>query len=178
MDEQPQGQADNLTALAQAAPELRPELAKKPLTAAEKLLLKNVSSGDEADCSELDDEWSDREHPGWKFDPEHADKWTDRRQIRAELLAWLCINQQARKQVHPRGIQVYWADVTGKLDLSFVNVPFQLGLQRCQVRERHRPKPGRGIRTRPTGQSGPRDNRRRTRRQGPCAPPQRFHLQG
>jgi hypothetical protein len=122
MDEQPQGRAGNLTALAQAAPELR----GKTLTEAEKLLLENVSSGREADCSMLDDKGDD---------PKDAGQWTEKRQMRAQLLAWLCTNEQARKHIHPRGIQVYGADVTGKLDLSFVNVPFQLMLRHCRVRE-------------------------------------------
>src|SRR5208282_1757011 len=51
------------------------------------------------------------------------------------LLAWLCMNEQARKQVHPRGVLVYGADITGPLDLSFVNIPFKLRLVRCRLKE-------------------------------------------
>ena len=87
------------------------------LSAAENLMLEKAATGDVANCSELDDKGDD---------PKKANDWTPKRRIRAELVAWLCMNEQARKQVHLRGIQVYGADVTGPLDLSFANVPFQL----------------------------------------------------
>ena len=96
------------------------------LSAAENLMLEKAATGDVANCSELDDKGDD---------PKKANDWTPKRRIRAELVAWLCMNEQARKQVHLRGIQVYGADVTGPLDLSFVNIPFQLMLRHCRLEE-------------------------------------------
>jgi len=118
MDDQTQAQGGGLKQLAQA------KFGK--LSAAENLLLESVPSGDWANCSKLNDKGDD---------PKEADKWGAERQIRAELVAWLCTNEQARKQVHPRGIQVYGADITGPLDLSFVNIPFGLGFQRCRLKD-------------------------------------------
>jgi hypothetical protein len=67
--------------------------------------------------------------------PKEAGNWGRERQIRAELVGWLCMDQEARKQVHWRGIQVYGADVTGPLDLSYVNIPFQLAFRHCRLKE-------------------------------------------
>ena len=122
MDDQTQAQADELKRLAAET-----RFAKeKALSRAENLMLEKAATGDLADCSMLDDKGDD---------PKKADDWTPERQIRGELVAWLCTNEPARKQVHPRGIQVYGADITGPLDLSFVNVPFQLRLSHCRLKE-------------------------------------------
>jgi hypothetical protein len=69
-------------------------------------------------------------------DPRNSPKyyWEPKRQIRAALIAWL-FDPEARKRVHWRGIQVYGAEITGPLNLSFVNVPFQLALQHCRLNE-------------------------------------------
>src|SRR5271165_6791017 len=79
----------------------------RTLSAAENLMLEKAATGELADCSTIDDKGDD---------PQKADDWTPKRQIRAELVAWLCTNELARKQVHPRSIQVYGADITGPLD--------------------------------------------------------------
>jgi len=55
------------------------------------------------------------------------------RSIRAELLRWLCVNEQAKKRVDPKGIQVHAARIDGGLDLSSVTVPFPLALWRCRL---------------------------------------------
>src|SRR5271165_4449118 len=117
MDE-PQAQAGGLKGLAQAE--------FGTLSPAENWMLESVPTGDVAVCARLD-------HKG--DDPKEADDWTPKRRIRAELVAWLCTNEQARKQVHPKGIQVYGADITGSVDLHFVNVPFQLGFHHCRLKE-------------------------------------------
>src|SRR5271157_3125284 len=120
MDDQTQAQAGGLKRLAAKF---------GTLSAAENLLLDKVTSGDLAICGPNDDD------KDTKNDPKDADQWGPERRIRAELVAWLCTNDQARKQVHPRGIQVYGADITGSVDLSFVNIPFQLRLQHCRLKE-------------------------------------------
>src|SRR5271166_7110135 len=99
------------------------------LSDAEQELLKNVPNGDVAICGPNDNDWDEDN------DPKDADCWEAKRRIRAELVAWLCTNEQAKKLVHPRGIQVYGADITGSLDLSFVNIPFQLRFAHCRFQK-------------------------------------------
>src|SRR6266849_6268707 len=49
--------------------------------------------------------------------------WHRNREIRSELLRWLCVDEHARKQVDPHGLNVIGAKITGPLDLSYVTVP-------------------------------------------------------
>ncbi len=53
-------------------------------------------------------------------DPSHADRWDHDREVRAELIRWLCVDPDASRLVDPRGIRLLGARVTGKLDLSHV----------------------------------------------------------
>jgi hypothetical protein len=69
-------------------------------------------------------------------DPKHADAWANDREIRADLIRWLCTNADASERVDPRGIQVVGAKITGGLDLSFAHVPFPLALVRCRITEK------------------------------------------
>ncbi len=130
-EDQTDGRPSDLTALAEA------KFGKETLSDAEKLLLEKVPSGDFAICGPNRDRpdsnptKADDDDPN--NDPRDTDKWGQARQIRAELVAWLCTDHEARKRVHWRGIRVYGADVTGLLDLSFVNIPFQLAFRRCRL---------------------------------------------
>src|SRR5271157_624309 len=119
MDDQTPAQGGGLKRLAQAK--------FGNLVHAESLLLDKVTSGDLAMCGP---NYSDKDN-----DPKDADHWEPDRRIRAEPVAWLCTNEQARRQVHPRGIQVYGADISDSLDLSFVNIPFQLAFRHCRLKE-------------------------------------------
>ena len=65
-------------------------------------------------------------------DPGRADEWGPEREIRADLLRWLCVDRDAKSAVDPKGIQAYAARVAGALDLSFVSVPFPIRLWRCR----------------------------------------------
>ena len=67
--------------------------------------------------------------------PRNADNWGNERQIRADLIRWICRDASAKELVDPKGIQVYGAKLTGVLDLSQVRVPFPLVLVRCRVTE-------------------------------------------
>jgi hypothetical protein len=73
----------------------------------------------------------DPKHP--HNDPAHADDWGADREIRAELIRWLCVDAEARTRVDPRGILVLGAKIAGELDLSFACVPFPLRLMRCRL---------------------------------------------
>jgi hypothetical protein len=109
MNKEPKAQADDLKGLAQA------KCGK--LSAAEEMLLDKVPTGQPAICPDCD---------GRGYNPKEADRWGPARQVRAELVAWLCTNEEARRQIHPRGMVVAGADITGPLDLSFLNIPFRL----------------------------------------------------
>jgi hypothetical protein len=39
-------------------------------------------------------------------DPSKAEEWGDERQIRADLIRWLCTDRDAKEKVDPRGIRV------------------------------------------------------------------------
>lgn len=131
MDEQPQGQAGDLKGLAQGQASDLKGLAQSKfgkLSAAERLLLEKVPTGEPAWCPHP-------EYNGLQYDPKNADDWEPRHQIRAELLVWLCTDEQARRHLHWRGVQVFGADITGPLDFSFANIPLQLAFRECRLRE-------------------------------------------
>ena len=65
-------------------------------------------------------------------DPVRA-AWGIDREIRAELIRWLCTDAEATKEVDPRGVRVYGARISGELNLSYVTVPFPLFLYRCRL---------------------------------------------
>src|SRR5260370_217223 len=63
-----------------------------------------------------------------------ARQWGPERQIRAQVIRWLCVDRLARDQVDPSaGIAVHAAKVVGNLTLSFVTVPFALQLWRSAL---------------------------------------------
>ena len=97
------------------------------LSEAELRLLRSAPMGDTAQCGPS----ADGGHPA--NDPAKADQWGSDREIRAELIRWLCVDSEPTKRIDPRGIRVRAAKVTGKLDLSFAIVPFPLRLFRCRL---------------------------------------------
>jgi hypothetical protein len=62
-----------------------------------------------------------------------AESWGKERTIRAELLAWLLADPEASKLVHPSGVGVAAARITGKLDLSYLAVIHPLTLLDCSI---------------------------------------------
>jgi hypothetical protein len=100
-----------------------------PLSDAEEKLLRAAPKGEVAWCGPS----RSRDDPA--NDPTKTGDWGTERTIRAELLCWLCVDREARDPVDPRGIRVYAAKIVGKLDLSFVAVPFPLFLARCRLIE-------------------------------------------
>jgi hypothetical protein len=97
------------------------------LSNAELALLRAAPKGEVAVCgpTDRDDDLAN--------DPANADTWGPERQIRAELVRWLCVDSEAASRVDPKGIQVHGAKVVGELDLSFANVPFPVGFFRCRL---------------------------------------------
>lgn len=68
-------------------------------------------------------------------DPKDSDSWDQERRIRAELLRWLCADEGAKKLVDPRGIRIDSAWIEGEISLSFLEIPFQVGLTRCRLKD-------------------------------------------
>lgn len=69
-------------------------------------------------------------------DPANSGTWASDRDIRADLIRWLCVDRIARELVDPMGIQAYGARMPGAIDLSGVTVPFGLALRRCRLMDR------------------------------------------
>lgn len=97
------------------------------LTAAEAELVKAAPSGRFAVCGPNENDSDPVNHP------KNAENWSVHRQIRAELVRWICRDPAARDSVDPRGIQIYGAKLVGVLDLSELHVPFRLALLHCRT---------------------------------------------
>jgi hypothetical protein len=69
-------------------------------------------------------------------DPAHADEWPHDRDIRANLIRWLSIDDAASARVDPDGVRVLGAKIEGPINLSHVRVPFALTLVRCSIPDR------------------------------------------
>ncbi len=63
--------------------------------------------------------------------PAHASSWSIERQIRADLLSWLCVDRDANKIVRSRGLTVACAKIVGQLNLSAARIRFPLIFFRC-----------------------------------------------
>ena len=94
---------------------------------AERRLLRAAINGDTACCGPN----QDTSHQG--NDPSNAGSWRSERQIRAELIQWLCTEPEAAQRANSRGVNVLAAKVTGDLDLSFTNMGFPLSLCHCYL---------------------------------------------
>jgi hypothetical protein len=112
------------------------DLARKKfadLSAAEEKMLRAAPNGTVADCSNLG---GGSDPAGANGTPEAPDeKWPETRNIRADLIRWLCIDREARGQVDPKGVWIRGARTTGYLDLSFTNVLFPLVLWSCRLEQ-------------------------------------------
>jgi hypothetical protein len=69
-------------------------------------------------------------------DPAHADRWGAEREVRAELIRWLCVDPGAKALIDPQGIRLLGARITGKLYLADVTIPFAVTLRNCSIGER------------------------------------------
>ena len=124
-DEQPQGATGKLEQLARAR-------FGETLTPCELKLLRAAPNAPPAsNWAQCGLSFDDKDN-----DPSKADKeWGREREIRAEVIRWLCVDEKAKHEVDPKGIWVYGAKITGMLDLSFVIVPFPIVLRRCRLME-------------------------------------------
>ena len=69
-------------------------------------------------------------------DPSHADLWGKEREVRAELIRWLCVDPRVKALIDPQGIRLLGARITGKLNLVNVTIPFAVTLRNCSIGER------------------------------------------
>jgi sRNA-binding regulator protein Hfq len=97
------------------------------LTAAEIKLVRAASKGEFAVCGP-NVNWNDPAN-----DSSEAEGWGPERQIRADLIRWLCVDRRAKKLVDPKGIQVFGAKIPDPLDLDNVTIPFRLALLKCRL---------------------------------------------
>jgi hypothetical protein len=100
-----------------------------PLSDAESKMLRAVVVGDVAWCgpSEKDDDPHNN--------PSAEEEWGPAREIRAELVRWLCVDKAAEGKIDSRGIRVHGAKISGKLDLSFAFIASVLGFSHCRFTE-------------------------------------------
>jgi hypothetical protein len=104
-----------------------------PLSAAEERVVRAAPDGTVADCRDL----------GGGDDPEKADgapeapdeRWPDTRNVRADLIRWLCVDREARELVDPKGVWIRGARIKGRLDLNSTNVLFPLFLWSCRLEQ-------------------------------------------
>jgi hypothetical protein len=65
-------------------------------------------------------------------DPAHAAAWGHEREIRSELIRWLCSNPNASRLEDPGGIRILGARIVGDFDLSYRRIPFPIVMHRCK----------------------------------------------
>lgn len=66
-------------------------------------------------------------------DPAHADEWGKDREVRAELIRWLCVDPDAVRRIDPQGLRLLGAKIVGSLNLSLARVPFAIALRNCSI---------------------------------------------
>lgn len=59
--------------------------------------------------------------------------WGTDREVRAEVIRWLSMDQEAKKLIDPRGLQLGGARVSGELDLRYANIPFPIAFTQCRL---------------------------------------------
>src|SRR5229473_3796938 len=59
--------------------------------------------------------------------------WRHRRSVRADLIRWLCEDEEARKLVDQHGIHIVGAWIDGAVDLSYLHINFPIILRKCSI---------------------------------------------
>ena len=68
-------------------------------------------------------------------DPVRADDWSAQRNVRAELIRWMCVDRAATDLVDPRGLRVLGARIVGPVNLQQVRVPFAIALRSSSIQD-------------------------------------------
>ncbi|HTB12857.1 MAG TPA: hypothetical protein VK752_14850 [Bryobacteraceae bacterium] len=106
------------------------------LQPSEVALIRAATTTDRAECGPTKDEQDVFNNPAFAEDGNPGKgvaPWSPDREVRAEVIRWLCINRDAKAHVDPRGVQLFGARVTGELDLRHAEVPFPLSLVQCRL---------------------------------------------
>jgi hypothetical protein len=111
----------------------RKKFTDRPLSAAEERVVRHAPNGTVANCIDLGGGDDPAKANGTPDAPDQ--KWPDTRNVRADLIRWLCIDREARDQVDPKGVWIRGARITNILDLSFTNVLFPLVLWSCRLEQ-------------------------------------------
>jgi hypothetical protein len=97
-----------------------------PLSAAESKMLRTAIAGNVAWCGPSQEDDDPHNNP-------FADEdWGPEREIRAELLRWLCMDKTAEGYVDPQGVRLHGATISDDLNLSGAVLRFPLVLNRCR----------------------------------------------
>ena len=59
--------------------------------------------------------------------------WREHRTVRADLIRWLCEDEEARKLVDQHGIYIVGAWIDGAVDLSYLHINFPVILRKCSI---------------------------------------------
>ncbi len=68
-------------------------------------------------------------------DTAHGDTWGAERTVRAAVIDWILSDPQPSQYIHPSGLALAGARITGTLDLSYATVNKPLTLIRCYIPE-------------------------------------------
>ncbi len=61
--------------------------------------------------------------------------WGEERTIAAAVIVDLCLSRAIETAIHPKGIRIRGARITGSLDLEAMNIDFSLSFERCWFEE-------------------------------------------
>ncbi|HEY2664884.1 MAG TPA: hypothetical protein VGI47_11130 [Candidatus Binataceae bacterium] len=97
------------------------------LSPAEQRAIRGATTGDVVWCGEK----SDEDDPS--NDPLSAEHWSPARNIRAGLVEWMITDPAPATYVHPAGVRLGGAKVTGRLDLENRSLRCALMMVRCWI---------------------------------------------
>ena len=103
------------------------------LSEAESRMLESVATGKEAFCGESNDRDHPSNHAGFSEPASAAAPWRKDREIRAEVIRWLCTSEDTKKLLDPSGIQVFGARIVNPLNLDYVKIPVPIALKHCRL---------------------------------------------
>lgn len=77
--------------------------------------------------------------PPWLSDTDNAEagpnRWGIDRDLRSDLILWLCVNQTAKSLMNRYGISLFGARIVGPLNLDVLQIPFPIVLSHCRLKE-------------------------------------------
>jgi hypothetical protein len=96
-----------------------------PLTQAETWMIQAALRGEMAVCGRGHSDALTISHSG------QSEEWAPQGIIRADIIRWLCRDENAASTVDSMGLRVYGAKISGPLDLSYSRIRFPFIFQEC-----------------------------------------------